>query len=72
MARAFYDDPPFIWMLPDSAARLERVRRFFATLTRGEALAHGGVDVACVDSEIVGAAIWLSPAPGAWVVVMPR
>ncbi len=67
MARAFYDDPPFIWMLPDSATRLERVRRFFATFTRGEALAHGGVDVACVGSQIAGAAIWLPPghwAPG--------
>jgi GNAT superfamily N-acetyltransferase len=68
MARAFYDDPPFIWMLPDPATRLERARRFFATLTRGEALAHGGVDVASVESEIAGAAIWLPPgrwAPGA-------
>jgi GNAT superfamily N-acetyltransferase len=64
MARAFYDDPPFVWMLPDSATRLERERRFFTTLVRGEALAHGGVDVACVDSEIAGAAIWLPP--GHW------
>lgn len=64
MARAFYDDPPFIWMLPDPATRLERARRFFATLTRGEALAHGGVDVARAGSEIAGAAIWLPP--GHW------
>ena len=67
MARAFYDDPPFVWMLPDPATRLKRARRFFATLTRGEALAHGGVAVACVGSEIAGAAIWLPPghwAPG--------
>src|SRR5215469_4503940 len=64
MARAFYDDPPFVWMLPDSATRLERERRFFATLVRGEALGHGGVDVACVDNEIAGAAIWLPP--GHW------
>ena len=28
MARAFYDDPPFIWMLPDPATRLERARPF--------------------------------------------
>jgi hypothetical protein len=67
MARAFYDDPPFIWMLRDQATRLERARRFFAALTRGEALAHGGVDAACTGSEIAGAAIWLPPghwAPG--------
>jgi GNAT superfamily N-acetyltransferase len=67
MARAFYDDPPFVWMLPDPATRLERARRFFVTLTRGEALAYGGVDVACTGGEIAGAAIWLPPghwAPG--------
>jgi GNAT superfamily N-acetyltransferase len=64
MARAFYDEPPFIWMLPDPATRLKRARQFFATLTRGEALAHGGVDVARTGSQIAGAAIWLPP--GYW------
>jgi GNAT superfamily N-acetyltransferase len=67
MARAFYGDPPFIWMLPDPSTRLERERRFFVTLTRGEALAHGGVDVARTDTQIAAAAIWLPPghwAPG--------
>lgn len=64
MARAFYDDPPFIWMLPDPRTRLKRSRRFFATLARGEALAHGGVDVALVGTEVAGAAIWRPP--GHW------
>jgi GNAT superfamily N-acetyltransferase len=64
MARAFYDDPPFIWMLPDPKTRLKRSRRFFATLARGEALARGGVDVALVGTEVVGAAIWRPP--GHW------
>jgi hypothetical protein len=64
MARAFYDDPPFIWVLPDPATRLERAHRAFATLTRGEALAHGGLDIALTGSEIAGAAIWLPP--GHW------
>jgi GNAT superfamily N-acetyltransferase len=64
MARAFYDDPPFVWMLPEAATRLKRLGRFFATLTRGEALAHGGVDVACAGGEIAAAAIWLPP--GHW------
>ena len=54
MARAFYDDPPFIWVLPDPATRLERAHRAFATLTRGEALAHGGLDIALTGSEIAG------------------
>jgi GNAT superfamily N-acetyltransferase len=64
MARAFYDDPPFIWMLPDPKTRLRRSRRFFATLARGEALAHGGIDVALVGTEVAGAAIWRPP--GHW------
>jgi GNAT superfamily N-acetyltransferase len=64
MARAFYDDPPFVWLLPDPKTRLERSRRFFAALARGEALARGGVDVALVGTEVVGAAIWRPP--GHW------
>jgi len=64
MARAFYDDPPFMWMLPDPGTRLKRSRRFFAALARGEALARGGVDVALVGAEVAGAAIWRSP--GHW------
>lgn len=64
MARAFYDDPPFMWMLPDAGTRLTRNRRFFAGLVRGEALAHGRVDVARLGGAVVGAAIWLPP--GHW------
>jgi GNAT superfamily N-acetyltransferase len=64
MARAFYDDPPFIWLLPDPKTRLKRSRRIFAALTRGEALARGGVDVALVGTEVTGAAIWRPP--GHW------
>jgi len=64
MARAFYDDPPFIWMLPDPKTRLKRSRRFFAALARGEALARGGVDIAFAGTEVVGAAIWRPP--GHW------
>jgi GNAT superfamily N-acetyltransferase len=64
MARAFYDDPPFMWLLPDPKTRLKRLRRMFAALARGEALAHGGVDVTIVGNEVVGAAIWRPP--GHW------
>ena len=64
MARAFYDDPPFCWMLPGRKTRLKRSRRFFAAVARGEALARGGVDVALVGAEVVGAAIWRPP--GHW------
>jgi GNAT superfamily N-acetyltransferase len=64
MARAFHDDPPFIWVLPDSATRLQRERRLFVTVTRGEVLADGGVDVVFAGTELAGAAIWRPP--GRW------
>jgi hypothetical protein len=38
---------------------------FFSTLVRGEALAHGGVDVARTGGEVVGASISLPP--GHWM-----
>lgn len=61
MARAFYDDPPLIWLLPDPATRLSRVTSVFATIIGIESLRLGGVDVACSDGEILGGAIWLPP-----------
>ncbi len=64
MARAFYEDPPFIWMLPDPSTRLKRSRRFYAALARGEAFACGGIDVALVGAEVAGATIWRPP--GHW------
>jgi hypothetical protein len=38
-------------MLPDSATRLERVRRFFATLTRGERAATLDISIGTVKSR---------------------
>lgn len=64
LARAFYDDPPFVWMLPDPATRRSRAGRVFATILGAEALRHGGVEIACEDAEILGGAIWLPP--GHW------
>jgi GNAT superfamily N-acetyltransferase len=66
LARAFYDDPPLIWLLPDPATRLRRVTRMFATVIGIESLRYGGVDVACGGEEILGGAIWLPP--GHWQV----
>lgn len=66
LAKAFYDDPPFMWILPDDKTRLARNRGIFATVLRVEALRHGAVDVAW-DGEsgrIVGGAIWFPP--GTW------
>jgi GNAT superfamily N-acetyltransferase len=64
LARAFYDDPPLIWLLPDEATRLSRVTRIFATIIGIESLRHGGVDLAVGGGEILGGAIWLPP--GRW------
>jgi GNAT superfamily N-acetyltransferase len=64
LARAFEDDPPFVWMLPDARTRVARNRRFFSTVLGTEALALGAVEVACLDGVIVGGTIWYPP--GRW------
>ncbi len=63
-ARAFYDDPPLIWLLPDPARRLSRITHMFATVIGIESLRYGGVDIACDGERIFGGAIWLPP--GHW------
>jgi len=66
LAKAFYNDPPFMWLLPDDKTRLARNRRMFTTTLRAEAIRHGAVDAAWDDDAggIVGGAIWFPP--GAW------
>lgn len=61
LARAFYDDPPLVWMLPNPATRLGRINSVFTAIIGIEALRHGGVDIACDGEEILGGAIWLPP-----------
>lgn len=64
MGRAFEDDPPFAWILPDARTRQARAGRFFGTMVRAEALAYGAVEVASLSGVIVGGAIWYPP--GRW------
>ena len=64
LARAFQDDPPFVWMLPQPRTRQARARGVFATMLRAEALRYRAVEVACADDAIAGGAIWLPP--GHW------
>jgi ribosomal protein S18 acetylase RimI-like enzyme len=64
LARAFYDDPPMAWLLPDQGKRLSRLTLLFATMIGIEALPYGGVDLACAGGDILGGAIWLPP--GRW------
>ena len=55
LARAFYDDPVMVWLLPDEKPRTVQLYRLFATMTRHHHLARGGVEVAC-DGPAIGAA----------------
>jgi ribosomal protein S18 acetylase RimI-like enzyme len=61
LARAFYDDPVMIWLLPDEKARTAQLRRLFTTMTRHHHLARGGVEVACNGSGVGAAALWDPP-----------
>jgi GNAT superfamily N-acetyltransferase len=65
LARAFHDDPAFLWMFPVEGSRARRLRRYFITELQHEALRHGAVEVACADGRIVGAAVWFPP--GTWL-----
>jgi ribosomal protein S18 acetylase RimI-like enzyme len=79
MGRAFFDDPPVVWMLPDERSRERRAAGAFRTILRSHAMQYGGVDVASHDvashdvashdvasdeAAIAGGAIWLPP--GHW------
>jgi GNAT superfamily N-acetyltransferase len=64
LGRAFYDDPVSVWILPDDRSRAERLAAFFATATRHQHLAGGGVEVACDGPAIGAAALW--DPPGRW------
>jgi ribosomal protein S18 acetylase RimI-like enzyme len=62
LARAFYEDPQFVWSLPDQRDRLRRIDRVFDTILRYEALRHGTVQLAEDDEgAVVGGAVWLPP-----------
>ena len=61
LARAFYDDPVMVWLLPDEKARTAQLGRVFTTMTRHHHLARGGVEVACNGPGIGAAALWDPP-----------
>jgi ribosomal protein S18 acetylase RimI-like enzyme len=68
LGRAFFDDPPFVWMLPDERSRQRRAAGVFRAILRSQAMRYGGVDVASDGAAIVGGAIWLPP--GHWAPTM--
>jgi len=61
LARAFYDDPVMIWLLPDEQPRTGQLYRLFATMTRHHHLARGGVELGCDGPGIGAAALWDPP-----------
>lgn len=64
LARAFVDDPAWIYQLPHEPSRERRLVRYFSTLLRREALRLGATEVALIEDRIVGAAVW--KPPGTW------
>jgi GNAT superfamily N-acetyltransferase len=63
LARAFYDDPPTSWVLPDDARRMRILERSFLLFLRKLWFPQGE----CYTTEgFVGAAAW--ELPGAWKV----
>ncbi len=61
LARAFYDDPVMMYMLPDETARAKALPPMFATLTRQHFLSRGGSEVASRGGEIGAATLWDPP-----------
>ncbi len=61
LARAFFDDPVFVWMLPDDSRRLEIQERFFGVMLRKVLLAQGE---SYTTAGRAGAAAW--ELPGQW------
>jgi ribosomal protein S18 acetylase RimI-like enzyme len=61
LARAFYDDPVMVWLLPEEKGRTAHLYRLFATMTRHHHLGRGGVEVARAGPDIGAAALWDPP-----------
>src|ERR1700757_392699 len=57
LARAFYDDPVMIWLLPDEKSRTAQLSRLFGAITRHHHLGRGGVEVATDGADIGAAAL---------------
>jgi GNAT superfamily N-acetyltransferase len=61
LARAFYDDPVFQWLVPDDSERARRSERGFSLYLRKVYLAH---DECYTTDDVVGGALWMPP--GTW------
>jgi ribosomal protein S18 acetylase RimI-like enzyme len=61
LARAFYDDPHFCWIVRDDAKRMRRLERGFQMFVERIWLPH---DESYVHERLIGAALWMPP--GTW------
>ncbi|OBK77286.1 GNAT family N-acetyltransferase [Mycobacterium sp. 1274761.0] len=61
LARAFYDDPVAMFMLPDARARRAALPRMFWALARHHFFSRGGSEVAARDAVIGAASLWDPP-----------
>src|ERR671937_2111868 len=61
LARAFYDDPVFRWLVPEDAEREATAERGFSLYLRKGYLPH---DECYTTEDVVGGALWLPP--GTW------
>jgi ribosomal protein S18 acetylase RimI-like enzyme len=61
VARSFYDDPVFSWIIPDDARRLSELQRGFALFARRVWCRH---DETYTTDRVIGGAFWMPP--GTW------
>lgn len=58
LARAFFDDPLTVWVLPDDTSRARRLPWFFRTAAR---YSHLYGETFTTSDKVEGAALWLTP-----------
>jgi ribosomal protein S18 acetylase RimI-like enzyme len=61
LARSFYDDPIFRWIVPNDSQRLARLQRGFDLFIRGVWFVH---DEAYTTDRVIGGSFWMPP--GKW------
>jgi len=61
LARAFFEDPIFMWLSPNASRRRAALPGFFAALARHHFLTGPGAEVATTNSSIGAVALWDPP-----------
>jgi ribosomal protein S18 acetylase RimI-like enzyme len=61
LGRAFFDDPPFVWVLPDDDVRRRKLAGLFKLLVTTIHLPRGGCEVAVRDGRVAAGSMWDPP-----------